>query len=481
MACYSALVWRIGYHFGDGDQEEVLGQILYAHGDAGLRTDFLIASSGGEWSVRTAFVELMSVFSESSLPLAFFISHLLVYLVMFVLIIRIGDNLTSSNWNFFLPLITVFGFYAHSPGANDLYSAHFISESLGLLFAILALYIVVSKRYAWLPLILIVCTLFHPLVGIQALALLIAYWMISDSRSLRSKSSVLALSNSVIGVSVLVGLFMMKSGGEGVRSYFDLMFRFRNPHHYLPSQFPLSDMVLMGAMLLFTVWMFKNHRGIMAWLGVTILGMTIYWLGVEVFESGLIAKTQWFKSSIWIRLWFGIALIAFLERVRVELMDRWTTPALIAATLLACGALWMKPGYFSYKNSTDPDLVQISRDFREEMGSKEHLVIQPIHITGFQFASHAPLYVSFKSILHYPGFMDEWYDRLTLVYGGLNIQVSGFRQFSRANDYYHDLNVTRLEDLKGHGITHILATQELSQPGMDLILQRGAYSIYSIQ
>jgi len=481
IACYSALVWRIGYHFGDGDQEEVLGQILYAQGNTGLSTDFLIASSGGEWSVRTAFVELMSLFSESLLPLAFFISHLLVYLAMFVLIIRIGDSFLSSNWNFFLPLVVVFAFYAHSPGANDLYSAHFISESLGLLFAVLALYIVVSKRYAWLPLILIVCTLFHPLVGIQALVLVIAYWMFSDSHSLRSRSSVLALVNSVIGVGVLTGLFMLKSGGEGVHSYFDLMFRFRNPHHYLPSQFPLMDMVLMVAMFLLTAWMFKRHKGIVAWLGVTLVGMVIYWLGVEVFEAELIAKTQWFKSSIWIRLWFGIALVSFMNKIRVELLDRWTTLSLIVVTLLACGALWMQPGNFSYTNSTDPDLVQIGHDFRKEMGSKEHLVIQPIHITGFQFASHAPLFVSFKSILHYPKFMDKWYDRLTLVYGDFDVRASGFHQFFQANHYYHKLDVTRLDNLRGNGITHILATKELNKQGMDLILQRGTYFIYSIQ
>ena len=219
----------------------------------------------------------------------------------------------------------------------------------------------------------------------------------------------------------------------------------------------------------------------MAWLVVTGLGMLCYWFGVEVFESELIAKSQWFKTSIWIRLWFGIALITFMGKIRFDLQNRWTTPTLVGMTLIACGALLMKPGNFKYSNSTDPDLVEIGHEFKNQVGSTEHLLIQPIHITGFQFASHAPLFVSFKSILHYPKFMDEWYDRLQLIYGDLNVQVSGFHQFSQANQYYHDLEPTRVEKLRARGITHVLTTQEIATQGAELILRRGTYSIYSIQ
>ena len=77
--------------------------------------------------------------------------------------------------------------------------------------------------------------------------------------------------------------------------------------------------------------------------------------------------------------------------------------------------------------------------------------------------------------------MDKWYDRLTLVYGDFDVRASGFHQFFQANNYYHKLDVTRLDNLRGNGITHILATKELNKQGMDLILQRGTYFIYSIQ
>jgi len=481
LACYSALLWRIGYHFGDGDQEEVLGQILHAQGSEALGADFLIASTGGAWTVRTAFVELMSISGESTLPLAFFILHALIYLAAFWMIIRIGEKFISSRLNYGLPLVVVFAFYAHSPGANDLYSAHFISESIGLFFALVGIYLVVARRYSILPLALLLSTLFHPLVGIQSVVLLVVFWLANDPTSIRNKASVLALVSSIIGVSALAGFFVLRSSTSTTASYFDLMFRFRNPHHYLPSQFPLGDLLLLIAMISFSIWILRKQKGVVAWFVATAVGMLVYWLGVEALESEVIAKTQWFKTSIWVRLWFGVALITLLKHNRVDLPHRWTTSTMIVLTMVSLGLFWMRPGPFNYSNTSDPDLVEIGHEFRQLVGEEEHLVVQPIHITGFQYASHAPLFVSFKSILHYPKFMDEWYSRLGLIYGDFDLSKSGFLQFSAANGFYHDMSKSRLAAMRSAGITHILATSELALKEPELVLQRGAYFIYDIK
>jgi len=82
--------------------------------------------------------------------------------------------------------------------------------------------------------------------------------------------------------------------------------------------------------------------------------------------------------------------------------------------------------------------------------------------------------------LHYPDFLQEWYERLELTYGEFDKGKSGFKQFEAAGKYYYQPDSRRLDMLQTEGVTHVFAEREISHPMLRPVLTQGTYTIYKI-
>lgn len=482
FACltWAAMIWRIGYFFGDGDHEEVLGQILYRMGTTQLSADFLIHSIGNGWTVRTPFVLLMSVFGKSLIEPAFLFFHFALNTAMFYAMIRICRSVADTMWAVFCPLFVVFMLYAKSPGANDFYTPQLIAESFSMFFAMWAIKSWFEGKLKWIGIWLFLALLFHPINGMHVFFLLFAAWAFQDFRTLKIHLKYW-LAPALLGAGYILWL-SIESSGESVGSgYFDLLVRFRNPHHYLPSAFPTEQVVLSvllaGLAIAFTR---HRHRFVRTWVFV-IAGLSLlYFVCVEYAESTTIAKLQWFKTSIWLRLWAVVALISWLPSLKSNLQRYATSGAVVLTGIILLIVVRESENKYHKSIRTIKDINLVDVGVRASELLPAHAVCAvPMDITGFQAYSLRGQYVSFKAILHYPVFLEEWFIRLTQLYGPLDRKRSGFAQFSEANTWFEDLDTARIEDWRKSGITHIL-TRKSHDEDLNLVYRNPGFYLYEI-
>lgn len=485
LLSYVLLIFRVGYYFGDGDQEEVLGQILYKLGNAGLANDFLVSSVGGAWTVRTPFVFLMTLFGESNLEFAFIAMHILVYVAMLYFMIRICRQFVNTQFALLTPLIAVVILYAKSPGANDLYSGHLIAESLSVLMATLALYYWLKDSFFIAGIGLLLGVLFHPLNGIQVFLLLLGASFLANRKEVLANWKSWSLPFTLSFIYIFWLQVQSSSGGIGSELYFSLLVKFRNPHHYLPSHFPIEQIIGLLVMMVLVGLIFRKKNGFVRnWILLTLIGLVIFSLGAEMLENTMIVKTQWFKTTIWVRMWFAIACIYWLDRLNVkELSHTVQNASLVVLVLIAIYITAIRDGnsaVLNWKGISNQSLLDISEKCEQELEA-DALFIQPIGTTGFQYASKKPLFVSFKSVLHYPVFFAKWHGRLIPVYGELDTDQSGFNQFGIADSNYHNPQEIYLSYLKGEGVDYMLTTKQIDNPSLEIVFYNEDYWVYKLK
>ncbi|MCB9245606.1 MAG: hypothetical protein H6606_04180 [Flavobacteriales bacterium] len=476
-----ALIWRIGYFYSDGDHEEVLPQIFFQLGETQLANDFLISSIGGSWTVRSPFVLLLSVFGKDLLESAFLIFHIGLNVVSFFFMIRIARAAGTGRWSIFVPLIAVFALYAKSPGANDFYSPQLIAETFSMFFALWAIRDWFVEKHRSVGVLLMLAVLFHPINGFQVSILLLASWFIQNRRELHSSwkywSGPLLLS-----LAYMMWLMSRSEGAGPSDAYFDLLIRFRNPHHYLPSAFPMEQItlsLLLAAVAFFTVQ--KERSFIRTWIVLTVVGAVFYVVFVEWGTNISMAKTQWFKSTIWFRLWLAIGVLRLLPAwpILKHRFILFTASFLTVFLLLNSMRSNEISSHKSIRTVKDLSLVDVGVQAAQIL-PRDALIVQPMDITGFQAYAKRGMFVNFKAILHYPDFLKKWFNRLELVYGPMDPQRSGFQQFRQAQAFYENFDAQKIKGWKEAGITHALTRTKQALPELKLLYRNAGFYLYAL-
>ena len=71
--------------------------------------------------------------------------------------------------------------------------------------------------------------------------------------------------------------------------------QFRTAHHYLPSTFGLTNYVVMTPLIILGIILsYKKAKVLFYFFIVALFGCIVYVVGVELFHSDFIIKTQWF-------------------------------------------------------------------------------------------------------------------------------------------------------------------------------------------
>jgi hypothetical protein len=479
FCCYLLMFWRVGYFFGDGDHLEVLSQVLRFNDPNLFQKDYLLNYIGYTWTVRTPFVLLSAFLAKIHLEWSYLIVHIALYTGIFYAMIRLARAFGLDFLARWVPFLAIIVFYGKSTGANDLYHPQFISESISIALSIWAILAYKTKAYKAVGALLFFSILFHPLAGFQVMLLLYISWFVSDWPSLRTR----LLSQ---GLFVLVGaiyVFWLGRESSGGEQYFTLLVKLRNPHHYLPSVFPKTHLILLGVMALGIFYLNpKNDRFIYTWTLITLFICLVYTVSIGYFESVLFAKSQWFKATIWLRIWFAICVLGLFEK-KIEGSKKYIDYVGKGVFFGVSFAFLFMISIFKSDNQfrtlSDLDLEMVAAQVRPIL-DEEALCVQPLTTTGFQYPARASLFVSFKSVVHYSDFLNEWYDRINLLYGPLNQEISGFEQTELAHENYHRIDSGELTSWRKQGITHCLFEMEIKNPELHLRAHSGKYYFYEI-
>ena len=333
----------------------------------------------------------------------------------------------------------------------------FISSTIAKGISAFALLQFIRSKYLFASIVLGVATLFQPLVGLQ-LFLLLGAILLLFRRNLK-ETVVFGLGFIAVASFILVPTFARQFAESAVYDqdlYYEILYRFRNHHHYLPSLFPITHYVkfLFLTMIGVEVYAFTkpSDRGFFVpFVALGLLGMLVYAVGLEFLHIQALGKLQWFKVSVWIAALSSIMLAGFVGPLLSGFLPltkarHYLFPFSFFLFLLLALAITNSkflPEQFQHKylvgNRNYSDLEKMHFWIEANTAKDVRLLVSPDD-NAFPCQAKRSMPIHFQAIIHEPFFMLPWYDDFKEIYGVSIENMEGIDARAQAVNLYQTRN-----------------------------------------
>jgi hypothetical protein len=420
------LLWK-GIIFNTADQGEHLSLVYKALDPSLYPHDFYVDAAWNTFTIRFYYVHLVSLLAkwltvEWAVNILLF-TALTSSMMAWIRITRwvSGDKITG----YLAPFLIFFIFYGWTIGGNAIQYNLLICSTLAKSIAPWALYLALRNRWMLAGVLLGISGLFQILVALQLALVLGAYLFLK----LRWKSLTgFSMMFLLLVAPMLIPILIRQFGADATVNqdlFYDVLYKVRNPHHYLPSLFPLSH-YFKAILLWVTAFVIGKYfidnqevKKIFMWMGIIISGLTVYSILLEVLEVRSIGKLQFFKTTIWMGALSAVVIAIAAEKV----ISRYTSVLFAPFVGIFLAAAWLIIGHF--KNETP-----LSFDHRTEWQKELSEVHQWIAVNTPKdaffatFASNESFiceaqrsqFVAWNPIIHEPWYINEWYYRFRELY-----------------------------------------------------------------
>ncbi len=502
---FAILLWlimlsRFGYEFGTNDQVEILPYSVYLHDHSLYQEDFFIQSLDSvQPNERTVLAFLLSLFTSALQPLCFLLQFLCSFF-LFLGMENISKRFINNSFLARLAVLLCFiPFYNWTLGDCELYYNQIQGSNIAKAIGIWVIVSFLDGKFMRSFVLLSIATFFQIIVGLDlaiilGLILLMRYFIHHDvsKREVLMPFSIFALT---AGIYLLLIFFNRPSGGSlSGGEYFDLMFRFRHPHHFIFSSFPMIKRIFF-VMLMFaaTYYFSKKNRTVFYFITIGSVIMLLYIIAVDYLHITFIANFQWFKNTIWMKFFGILAVVALIEdkmklNEKFLLLKKKQAIVFFGFSILLFSALVFRFNYllpfetkYHFGNQIHDDpLISICDEIRNST-SKNAVFIQPFEITELKYYSQRSSFVDFKANVRDPLNAGEWYSRIQLVYGiSIQDKLDSFALQDNADDFFIHQSLIHYETLKNYGVTHVLTYASHIIPGKDVILKNAFYKVYEL-
>jgi len=373
------------------------------------------------------------------------------------------------------------------------------SSTVAKAMGIWAIYFFLKKenedRYFWfVNVLLLISTFVQPLVGLQLFLIMTGARVVTlffEKRFSISKFSPTLLYLLTAGIWIY---FLQKDfAAEQIdnRLLFDF-FEFRLPHHFIPSAYSKKSAILLLPLFAWSLFFYKKNNSRLFWFFViALLGCLVYVIGVDFLESSTIVSAQWFKTTIWLKSFSFMAIVAFLER-RFDFLSKKIINGLCIWGLRILGVLGVfiiinpisifknrtYDFFFLNKNSNSSE-IEIS-EIAKANTPEDALFIIPISNTHFKYYSERSTYIDYKAVIHRKQVIPIWYERAQEVYGvNLETRQSGEEISKVADDRFSNFSEKDLNVFSKKGIQYLLTFKEMNLP-YEVIGENEKYRIFKI-
>lgn len=493
LGVFGLLLLRWGYVYGSGDQVEVLPYALKIR-DSSLFTNDLFVSHIAESVInqRWAMASLLSWFGDymPQMTLVLFVitTFLLVRGLQFLFLHFFGQVQNAVFWSFCFVVLTVLLTSGWSPGGNELYAESLLPDSISRVFVVWSLYYFLISRTSLAFVLVGLATLFQPLMGFQLFAIVSGVLVLSKPTlvSLLRDAVIYILGGGWLFL-VMSAVLLEDSSVLEMSEYYNIYFEFRAPHHFIPSHFLnwKSALFFLGVgYALF--YFFKKQHQVFLLLILTTLGCLIYAIGVEGFNSRLIASTQWFKVTQWMKIFTILAFVGGLLPL-IEKLELFGVAYFKNLSAAVGGVILILLFLFPENHPLQKPLDFQVENSRKELYEfvKHHTELQDIFIiqlgnTDFKYGAQRSVFVDFKSVDPSPSFLSEWKRRIEFVYGPIE-SVKGFDFRMSADKYYHRPSETRIQELKQSGVDYMLGDALIASKKLNLVYKGEGSYLYEIK
>lgn len=518
LSIYFIMVLRWGYEFGRNDQMQTLAYAhLLAYPDSYPHDFYLQGVHAHVPNERFAFSWLLSL-APDHLFLVSLIGHVLFSLLLLHYMERIASLFIRRAWLRWLALLVLFiPLYGVNLGGNELWYNSFFVSNVVKTVGMAALWWLLNGHFQRAMLVACVLPLLQPVVGIQLYGLISATTfslLVCQSNFLRSKgvANISGFSsravqtihwrdwigwNALWWISGGLWILFLHFYFEEVPvpepdRFFDILFRFRAPHHYWPPSWSLRSWLVEGGILLFGLLYFaRTNRMLFHWFAWSLLACVLYLVGMVWLQWTEIGALQGFKVSIWLEFLGVVALFGAAEPILVylvpEALQRHSQAILLSLGLIAGGILgfaapripWQVPFDFNPECRNDP-AVNISREAKHISGP-DALFLHPIGFTELKVYGERSSYVDYKVLVHTRAAMHEWYRRIGVLYKcGLEDGSPASERYTKADEAFANLTPDELDLLAAEGATHLLTYRSVSLP-YPVLAENAEWVIYDLK
>lgn len=448
-----------GYQFNTDDQAEHLPQVyqmldpeLYPH-------DYFVGASNGIFTVRHYYEQLVLFMARTvGLEWGLFALNILCVALMVYSLQRLAYRFFGNGWAALLaPLFALFVFYDFTVGGNHVMYSSLISSTLGKAIGSFAIWQFVQRRYWLAGALLGVAALFQALVGMH-LVLVLGVVLLVGFRDVK-RSVVFGIGFGTIAAFILIPVAirqMTVTGTYDKELFYEVMYRFRNHHHYLPSLFPITHYMKFFMLLVAgaaAYWFTKPaDRGFYPWFVATALVcMAVYVLCMEVVHILGVGKLQLFKLSVWIGAFnammiagaVGELLSGILSSSRIQ---RYVFPfsffLFLVFILLETNSKYLpEPLKYRYMvgNRAYTDLEKMHFWIETNTPKDAVVLISPMN-NAFPCQAKRSMPIHYQAIIHEPFFMLPWYDDYAEIYGVSMQNMQGMDARAYADKLYNTRN-----------------------------------------
>lgn len=427
-----------GYQFNTADQAEHLPQVYKMLDPELYPKDYFVEASSGVFTVRFYYEQTaLWVAKTVGLEWGLFALTIAYCALMVYSIMRISLAWFNNKWAMWLaPIFVMLLFYNYTVGGNHVIYGSLISSTIAKSLGCFGLFLVIDRKWWASGAVLGIATLYQPLVGLQLFVLLAGYKLLESK--FRNWSAVFKLSVPFLAIAAFILIPVLKRQFLSATPidpelYYDILYRFRNHYHYLPSLFPLTHYLkLIGLIALGWLSYFitqPNDRGVFRWfVPLAIIGCLFYWLALEHFGLLGVGKTQWFKSTVWIAALCAILVAGLIGQLienhsfRISTKRNFTAIYLIIAVLLIVTVTNSKylPEQFQHKymigERVHSDLEKMHDWISQNTKRTDIFLVSPAN-NGFSCQAKRPMPIHYQAIIHEPFFMLPWYEDFKKIYG----------------------------------------------------------------
>ena len=427
-----------GYEFNAGDQAEHLPQVYQSLDPELFHNDYFVPVTQSQFTVRHYYEQLALLLAKTiGLEWGAFILTLVCLSVMAWAFQRMAWHMFRSHWAAWLaPIMVLLVFYNFTVGGNHITYNTLISSTLAKALASIALLQALHRRWLMTGILLGAASLFQVLVGLQLTLVLTAVIVLIPED--RKVGSLLALWCTYLALAlfILAPTLQQQFGPRppfDAELYHEVLYHFRNYHHYLPSLFPLTHYIKFVGVLALGVasYLFTkpSDRGTYPMIiGVIVLGMLTYTIGLEVLGLQFLGKVQWFKTSIWASglsavMIAGVVGMIFQSIIPATSISRilpWFSVICSTVLLVAMTNSALLPSYFQGRytigNRSLSELEKMHAWIGQNTAKDAMVLVSPDN-NSFSCQAKRPMPVHFHAIIHEPGFMLPWYANIRSIYG----------------------------------------------------------------
>lgn len=500
---YILLIFRHGYEYGRNDQVEVLPYAFKIAGIYDFKSDFFTETiSQVIPNERIVVAGFLSLFGSQQ-EIMVFLLHIFINLGLIVGLLRIAEHFLK---HFYLSIIAILllqiVFFYWNLGGNELYGNNLQGSSFAEVLSVWAIVFFLQKKYIPTFLFISIGIGFQAIAALQVGLLMAGVLCFEQIKNLLAgkfsipKEIVIALS-----IFVIFGLgyvFWVKKASEGnpissteAQAIFDITFRFRNPHHYIPTAFSLKGWLLMPICAIASLYFFRKDNQMLLVLTMAGILLVIYTIGVEIFENGTIASFQAYKMTIWLKFLGMIAILGIIkEKIPARFSHYFTfhlkqakenalligTIAILLSIIFYFPAHLPYPIHFDFKSYSKRG-EEVSLCQKIEANTAQNAVfIAPFSFTELPIYAKRGNYISYKANMRHVPHIFEWANRLNMLYG-LDYQAKKWDVLA-APAHYENLSMATLAILKEKGITHAIFNTE--KPYLQQIAKTEHYFVYKL-